>query len=105
MVVGRKSSMSRITKISGILAAVMTLSIGSAYAAESKCGALPPLPDLPADGATVASKDMDAIAKTFDAYQAKFADFNKCAVNEFNAVQKKFDDVVEAYSAKNSKKK
>ena len=97
--------MSRITKISGILAAVMTLSIGSAYAAETKCGALPALPDLPADGAAVASKEMDALAKTFDAYQAKFADFNKCAVNEFNGEQKKFDDLIEAYSAKNAKKK
>jgi len=95
--------MSRITKISGVLAAVMTLSVSGAYAAESKCGALPPVPDMPADGAALASKEMDAVASSFDDYQSKFQEFNKCSVEEFNATQKKFEDLIDAYASKGKK--
>ncbi len=96
--------MSRITKISGVFAAIMTLSVSGAYAAESKCGGQPPVPDLPADGAALASKEMDAVAKGFDDYQAKFQEHNKCAVEEFNATQAKFETIIDAYSSKGKKK-
>jgi hypothetical protein len=96
--------MNRITKISGVVAALMTLSVSGAFAAETKCGALPPLPDIPADGAALASKEMDAVAASFDGYQSKFQEFNKCAVEEFNATQKKFEDLIDAYSSKGKKK-
>ncbi len=96
--------MKTITKFAGVVAAVSILSTG-AFAAESKCGALPAIPDAPADGAALTSKDMDALANNFDDYQSKFSTFNKCAVEEFNGAQAKFEQAVEAYAAKNSKKK
>ncbi len=96
--------MKTITKFAGVVAAVMTLSTG-AFAAETKCGALPAIPDVPADGAALASKDMDALASSFDTYAEKFQAFNKCSVEEFNATQNKFEMAVEAYAAKNAKKK
>ncbi len=95
--------MNRITKITGLLAAVMMLS-GGAYAAPSKCGAIPNPPDIPADGTALASKEMDTLASAFDEYQAAFAKFNKCAVEEFNAAQKGFETVIDAYAAKGKKK-
>lgn len=98
------SSMKPITKFVGVVAAVMTLSTG-AFAADTKCGTIPVIPDAPADGAALTSKDMDALANTFDEYQSKFAAVNKCAVEEYNAATAKFEAAVEAYAAKNSKKK
>ncbi len=96
--------MNRITKISGVVAAIMTLSVSGAVAAESKCGATPAVPDMPADGAALASKEMDTVASSFDDYQSKFQEFNKCAIEEFNATQKKFEDLIDAYSSKGKKK-
>jgi hypothetical protein len=104
MVAGEKSAMSRITKISSVFAAILTFSVSGAYAADSKCGAQPPLPELPADGAALASKEMDAVAKSFDDYQAKFQEYNKCLVGEFNTTQKKFEEIIDAYSSKGKKK-
>jgi hypothetical protein len=96
--------MNRITKITGVLAVVMTLSTSGAFAADSKCGAIPNPPDVPADGAALTSKEMDTIAAAFDDYQEAFAKFNKCAVEEFNTVQKGFESVIDAYAAKGKKK-
>lgn len=96
--------MKAITKFAGVVAAVSILSTG-AFAAETKCGAIPAIPDVPADGAALTSKEIDALANTFDEYQTKFASTNKCAVDEFNQAQAKFENAVAAYAAKNSKKK
>jgi hypothetical protein len=95
--------MNRITQITGVLAVVMMFSASGAFAAESKCGTIPNPPDLPADGAALASKDMDAVAAAYDEYEGAFSKFNKCAVEEFNAVQKGFGDLVDAYAAKGKK--
>jgi hypothetical protein len=96
--------MNRITKISGAVAAVMMFSVGGAFAAETKCGVLPQVPDLPADGTALASKEMDTLADAFDTYQNKFAEFNKCAVEEFNSTQMKFEALIDAYASKGKKK-
>ena len=95
--------MNRFTKVTSLLAAVMMLSTG-AFADPSKCGAIPNPPDVPADGAALASKEMDTLASAFDEYQATFAKFNKCAVDEFNGTQKSFETVIDAYAAKGKKK-
>jgi len=97
--------MNSITKISGAIAVVTMLSAGGAFAAESKCGTMPAPVDIPADGAALASKEMDTVAAAFDDYQAKFSTFNKCAVEEFNATQAKFENLIDAYAAKGAKKK
>lgn len=95
--------MSRITKIFAAAAAFTMLGAGSAFAAD--CGAKPEAPALAsADGATIASKDMSALAETFDAYQTKFIDFSDCINKEFNETQTKFKEVVTAYQAKSKKK-
>jgi hypothetical protein len=96
--------MKRIFTLSGAVAAVMTLSIGGAFAAESKCGAVPTLPDLPADGTAVVSKEMDAIAEGFDDYQSKYVEFSKCTNAEFNELQKKFEGLLDQYASKGKKK-
>lgn len=96
--------MKRIFTLSGAVAAVMTLSMGGAFAAETKCGAVPPLPDLPADGTAVTSKEMDAVAEGFDDYQAKYVAFSKCTNAEFNEAQKKFEALLDQYASKGKKK-
>ncbi len=96
--------MKRVFTLSGAVAAVMTLSVGGAFAAESKCGAVPVLPDLPADGTAVVSKEMDAIAEGFDDYQSKYVEFSKCTNAEFNELQKKFETVLDQYASKGKKK-
>ena len=95
--------MNRTTMIFGAALALTMLGPSGAWAA-ADCGTKPVAPELPADGATVVSKEMDVIADNFDAYQAKFAEFNKCSINEFNEVQKKFEDLIAAYAAKGKKK-
>jgi len=96
--------MNRFTKISGIAAALLMMSATGAFAADSKCGPTPAVPEVPADGTALQSKEMDTIAATFDEYQTKFAEFNKCAVDEFNATQEKFEKLIDAYAAKGKKK-
>jgi hypothetical protein len=95
--------MKRLLTLSGAVAAVMTLSAG-AFAAETKCGAVPTLPDLPADGTAVTSKEMDAVAEAFDDYQSKYVTFSKCTNAEFNDLQKKFEGLLDAYASKGKKK-
>jgi len=95
--------MKKIITLSGIAAVAMTLSIGGAFAAETKCGTVPVIPDLPADGATVPSKEMDVIAESFDDYQAKYVEFSKCTNAEFNELQKKFEELLDAYASKGKK--
>jgi hypothetical protein len=95
--------MKKVLTLSGVVAAVMTMTAG-AYAAETKCGAVPPLPDLPADGTAVTSKEMDAVAEAFDAYQTKYVEFSKCSTGEFNELQKKFEALLDQYAAKGKKK-
>ncbi len=95
--------MKRLLTLSGVVAAVMTLSTG-AFAAETKCGAVPTLPDLPADGTAVTSKEMDAVAEAFDTYQGKYVAFSKCTNAEFNDLQKKFEGLLDAYASKGKKK-
>jgi len=96
--------MNRFTKISGIAAAMLMMSATGAFAAESKCGAVPAAPDVPADGSALASKEMDTIAAAFDEYQSKFAEFNKCAIDEFNGTQERFEQLIDAYASKGKKK-
>ncbi len=96
--------MKRVFTLSGAVAAVMTLSIGGAFAAESKCGAVPTLPDLPADGTAVVSKEMDAVAEGFDDYQSKYVEFSKCTNAEFNELQKRFETLLDQYASKGKKK-
>lgn len=95
--------MKKIITLSGVVAAVMTFSAG-AYAAQTACGEVPALPDLPADGSAVTSKEMDTIAESFDDYQAKYVEFSKCTNTEFNDVQKKFEALLDAYASKGKKK-
>lgn len=89
--------------LSGAIAAIMTLSVSGAFAAETSCGQVPTLPDLPADGSTVASKEMDAVAEAFDDYQQKYVEFSKCTNGEFNDVQKKFEEILDQYASKGKK--
>jgi hypothetical protein len=95
--------MKRVFTLSGAVAAVMMLS-GGAFAAESKCGPVPTLPEIPADGTAVTSKEMDAVAEGFDAYQSKYVEFSKCTNAEFNELQKKFEAVLDQYASKGKKK-
>ncbi len=96
--------MKRIFTLSGAVAAVMTLSVGGAFAADTKCGTVPALPDLPADGTAVTSKEMDAVAEGFDTYQSKYVEFSKCTNAEFNEAQKKFEALLDQYASKGKKK-
>ena len=90
------------TKIFAV--AALATSMGMAGSAWADCGLKPSVPDLPADGATVSSKEIGEVAKKFDEYQAKFVEFNECATKEFNDTSEKFKEVLETYSAKNKKK-
>lgn len=96
--------MKKIFTLSAAVAAVMTLSVGGAFAAETKCGAVPAAPDLPADGTAVTSKEMDAVAEAFDTYQGKYVEFSKCTNAEFNELQKNFEALLDAYASKGKKK-
>ncbi|MGE4061858.1 MAG: hypothetical protein AB7E79_00675 [Rhodospirillaceae bacterium] len=96
--------MKKVFTLCGAVAAVMTLSVGGAFAAESKCGSVPTLPDLPADGTAVTSKEMDAVAEGFDDYQSKYVEFSKCTNAEFNEAQKKFEALLDQYASKGKKK-
>ncbi len=95
--------MNRTTMFISAAVVVTIFGTGTAWAA-ADCGMKPTAPALPADGATVVSKEMDAIADGFDEYQKKFAEFNKCAIDEFNETQKKFEALIEAYASKGKKK-
>lgn len=95
--------MNRIIKLSGVAAAVWTLSMGGAFAAQTACGQVPELPDMPEDGSTVASKDMDAVAEAFDDYQEKYVDFSRCTNAEFTELQKKFEKLLDEYASKGKK--
>lgn len=96
--------MKNVFTLSGAVAAVMMLSAGGALAAETKCGTVPPLPDLPTDGTAVTSKEMDAVAEGFDDYQSKYVEFSKCTNAEFNDLQKKFEALLDQYASKGKKK-
>ena len=96
--------MKKTLTLGGVVAAVMTFSMGGAFAADTKCGAVPALPDLPADGTAVTSKEMDAVAEAFDDYQSKYVEFSKCTNAEFNDLQKKFEALLDAYASKGKKK-
>ncbi len=96
--------MKRVFTLSGTVAAVMMLCAGGAFAAETKCGVVPALPDLPADGTAVISKEMDAVAEGFDDYQSKYVEFSKCTNSEFNELQKKFEALLDQYASKGKKK-
>lgn len=96
--------MKKIVTLGGAVAVAMTISMGGAFAADTKCGAVPTLPDMPADGTAVTSKEMDAVAEAFDSYQSKYVEFSKCTNAEFNDLQKKFEELLDAYASKGKKK-
>lgn len=94
--------MNRTTKIIGAAVACAVLGMGSAAWAD--CGVSPTPPAIPADGSGINSKEMEKIAKEFDAYQSKFIEVNDCVTKEYNDSQAKFKAAIDAYSAKNKKK-
>lgn len=84
------------------LAAILVGGVSGVAMAE--CGAQPKAPTIPADGAKLTSKEMDAVVKDFDAYQKDFSKFNECVVKEYKATDEAFNNVLDAYQSKNKKK-
>ncbi len=84
------------------LAAILVGGVSGVALAE--CPAQPKAPAIPADGAKLTSKEIDAAVKEYDAYQKDFQKFNECVVKEYKAIDEAFNVVIDAYQSKNKKK-
>lgn len=96
--------MKSITKICAAAAVSTFVMTGGAFAAQSSCGAMPALPDFPADISAVSSSDMDAFVESYDKYEETFIKFNECTTKEFNEAQEKFKAAMDAYASKGKKR-
>lgn len=81
------------------VAALMTATTG-AWAAETACGPTPNPPTIPDDGATATSKQMEDAVNGLEEYSNKFAEFNECAINEYNETRQKWEAALDAYQNK-----
>ncbi|MBX7198198.1 MAG: hypothetical protein K1X51_02370 [Rhodospirillaceae bacterium] len=84
------------------LAAIMISGVSGVALAD--CPAQPKPPAIPADGAKLTSKEIDAVVKDYDAYQKDFQKFNECVVKEYKAADDAMNAVIDAYQSKNKKK-
>lgn len=84
------------------LAAIMVGGVSGMALAE--CPPQPKPPAIPADGAKVTGKEMEAVVKEIETYQEGFQKFNECAVKEYKTTMDEFDKTLDAYQSKNKKK-
>ncbi len=95
-----KTTISATNRIAALAAAVLLASASGAWAAETACGPTPNPPDIPDDGATATSKEMEEAINGLEEYSNKFAEFNECTVNEYNEALAKWNAAQEAYQNK-----
>jgi hypothetical protein len=91
-------------RIAILTAAVFLAGTTGAWAAESQCGPIPNPPDIPDDGATATAEQMENALNELDLYTNKFAEFNTCAIKEYDASAKKWPATLEAYQNKGKNK-
>ncbi len=81
------------------VAALMTATTG-AWAADSVCGPAPNPPTIPDDGSTATGKQMEDASNGLEEYSNAFAEFNECAINEYNETLQKWESALDGYQNK-----